>query len=356
VDDLLGRQDVPPGSDHPPTLFDPCASAQFQEPIAAAVQPGGRALWVVNRGTDNVAVVPMASTGSAAPFGFGGGQASAVAVGSGPTGIAFRRDGSLAYVHNAFDHSVVSIDPNALAPVGEPIAIAGEVLPADVAAGRKLFFSATDPAVTDPTNSISCASCHLEGREDGHVWHFTDGSRQTPQLVGRMVQSTAPYHWNGTLPTLHDFMNRTIQERMGGLGLTAQQESSIEAFLAAAPSPDNPFRGAELNPRQSRGQALFASARCGMCHEGAALTNNAFADVGTLVTGGLLPDDASTLPNGLNVPSLLGVGRSAPYLHDGSAATLEDRLRHNQAADQHGWTSTLSGEDIEDLVAFLKTL
>jgi YVTN family beta-propeller protein len=357
VDDLADRQGFSQDGSHPPTLLDPCGNSQFQEPVALAVSPDGTTMWVVNHGTDNVAVVPMDSLGTANPVDFGTPTTlTAVSVGAGPTGIALRRDGTLAYVHNAFDHTVLALDTTALTPVGNVIPVAEDVLPAAVTAGRRLFFSATNPDVTDPTISVSCASCHLEGREDGHVWHFTDGSRQTPQLAGRSLGSTAPYHWNGTLPTLSNFMDLTIQQRMGGLGLTADEETSLEAFLEAAPAPDNPFRGAALTAQQAHGAQLFAASQCGTCHAGQTMTNDGFADVGTMVLDGPVPDDPTTLPNGFNVPSLLGVSRSAPYLHDGSAATLEERLRRNQSANLHGQTANLSDADIADLVSYLKTL
>ena len=57
-----------------------------------------------------------------------------------------------------------------------------------------------------------------------------------------------------------------------------------------------------------------------------------------------------------DTPTLLGVYRSAPYLHDGTAATLRDVLTTKNTADQHGTTSQLSPTEIEDLVAFLKAL
>ena len=56
------------------------------------------------------------------------------------------------------------------------------------------------------------------------------------------------------------------------------------------------------------------------------------------------------------MPSLRGLARSAPYLHDGSATTLKERLMRGQAGNKHGQTSTLSSQDIEDLVAYLNTL
>ena len=58
---------------------------------------------------------------------------------------------------------------------------------------------------------------------------------------------------------------------------------------------------------------------------------------------------------GFNVPSLKGIARSAPYLHDGSEPTLEVRVFGNKN-DKHGVTSGLTELEKADLVVYLKSL
>ena len=57
-----------------------------------------------------------------------------------------------------------------------------------------------------------------------------------------------------------------------------------------------------------------------------------------------------------DTPMLLGLYRSAPYLHHGKAETLRDVLTTQNAGDKHGVTSQLSASEVDDLVAFLKSL
>ena len=59
---------------------------------------------------------------------------------------------------------------------------------------------------------------------------------------------------------------------------------------------------------------------------------------------------------GLDTPTLRGLWRTAPYLHDGSAPTLRDVLTTRNAMDRHGVTSGLSDAELDDLVAFLRCL
>jgi cytochrome c peroxidase len=59
---------------------------------------------------------------------------------------------------------------------------------------------------------------------------------------------------------------------------------------------------------------------------------------------------------GLDTPTLRGLWRTAPYLHDGSAATLREVLTTRNAGDRHGVTSTLSPTDLDDLETFLLSI
>jgi hypothetical protein len=60
--------------------------------------------------------------------------------------------------------------------------------------------------------------------------------------------------------------------------------------------------------------------------------------------------------SGIDTPTLHGLWHSGPYLHDGSAATLEEVLRDRNPDDEHGVTSSLSDADIGDLIQYLLSL
>ncbi|HUB07809.1 MAG TPA: hypothetical protein VMB50_12435, partial [Myxococcales bacterium] len=314
-------------------------------------------------------------------------------VGYAPTGLALSADGKTLFVHNSLDYSISVVQSvgSALTEVARITVSNPGSLSSDAVEGRRLFFSAADPIMTVPGGGVACESCHLEAGSDANVWQFTHGPRKTISLVGRHVSDTAPYHWDGTefdvdgVHSAYDaFFAETVQVRMGGLGVSEQQESQIATFMQGLMPLDNPFRqaGGGLTAAQQRGQALFqGKAGCIACHSGPDFTDNSFHDVGTFVSSNPngQPDDACRLnPNdgpcvgtgvngthpqanpantvhGFNTPSLLGVVWAAPYLHDGSAATLTDRLINNPG-DAHGSTSALSSSEISDLVQYLQTL
>jgi cytochrome c peroxidase len=317
---------------------------------AIAFQENGTYVYVAQSQGNAVSWVQMdglAQTSGLTPVGGLQGW-STTAVGRFPDGLAIKRDQTVGYVHNGFDHTVMTLvgDEHAgTVDAQKTINVGSDVLPPDVVEGRKLFFDSTNLAVTGGTLGAACTTCHLDGQDDGHTWQLADGKRQTPPLSGGRLDGTAPYHWAGDVPTLENAITKAIA-RMGGTGIDAQQMAQLEAFLRSLPAPGNPLRAQALSDSAMRGEVLFYSAGCADCHNGAKLTNNTFADVGT---------DISGFPSrGANVPSLIGVARSAPYLHDGSALTLRARLV--QGGDRHGQTSALSPEQIDDLVAYLERL
>jgi cytochrome c peroxidase len=82
---------------------------------------------------------------------------------------------------------------------------------------------------------------------------------------------------------------------------------------------------------------------CVTCHMGETSTNNQLADVGT---GGAF-----------KVPSLVGIGARAPYMHDGCATTLRERFTSPcGGGESHGRVAHLTEAQISDLIAYLESL
>ena len=257
-------------------------------------------------------------------------------VGSAPTGLALSFDGKTLFVHNSLDYSISVVQSvNGTLTEIDRITVSNPgSLDSDAVEGRRLFFSAAEPVMTIPGGGVACESCHHEAGSDGNVWQFTHGPRKTPSLLGRHVKDTAPFHWDGTESDFPDFFAETVVVRMGGLGVSSQQSSQLQAFMQGLQTPDNPFgqAGGGLNASQSRGQALFyGKAACITCHNGADLTDNLFHDVGTFVSVNPngQPDDACRL-----TPACGPVRRDRPE-RPAADAELEQhgaRLQHAVAA------------------------
>jgi predicted small secreted protein len=337
----------------------------LQGPTVGVVDSSGSWLYLVNRDTRNLVVMPTnrrsgtdvrtQSIGASI-------RTSVEGLGHGADGIGIDAAGTTLYVYNQFDHSLQMIvaegrgDDATLVLSGSPIRLSDDTLTAYEATGRKLFYDANDARISGAMVSVSCNSCHTNGLDDSHVWGFPDGPRQTPVLAGRKMLETAPYHWSGEFKSMTEFNEHTIIERMGGSGLDKTSALNLDAFVAQLPSPQNPLRDSMTSDALTKGRAAFAKAGCDGCHAGELMTDNKNAQVGTLRgKGSAMVDTGLVVTNGFNVPSLLGIGRSAPYLHDGSEATLEQRVFGN-TGDVHGQTSSLSDAEKGDLVTYLKSL
>jgi mono/diheme cytochrome c family protein len=190
-------------------------------------------------------------------------------------------------------------------------------------------------------SGIACASCHPEGGEDGRTWNFAClGPRRTQSLRGR-ISETKPFHWEGDMTDFPKLVNEVFVGRMSGPKTTDAQNDALLHWLDRV--PDLPVLPSTDTAAAERGRLLFqGDAKCGTCHLGTHLTNNVTVDVGTGAP--------------LQVPSLRGVRWRAPFLHDGSAATLADRFGPTGGGDRHGKTSQLGAADIMDLTAYLETL
>lgn len=313
------------------------------------------------------------------------GDTETVLTGSAPRGVAFVDDAQ-AFVHTGFDYSVadmtfdvaaqriaernadnsrtgrggvtleepISMDGDVFdedgefVPTGpEPVlaeaafTVSAEILAPEFAEGRALFYSASNEQMALPGASVSCATCHMGGRNDGLTWQFDEGGRQTPSLAG-VVSATAPVTWADDVETVFDEVVLTSQGRMGGDGLTDEQALNVAAYIDSTPLPDTPNRGSTSEAVQ-RGKELFDSEAVGCvdCHSGEALTDNEVYDMFGI--------------ENVRTRGLQGIAASAPYLHDGSAPTLRAVLA--RAGDgEMGRTSMLSDTEVKDLEAYLKSL
>jgi cytochrome c peroxidase len=136
--------------------------------------------------------------------------------------------------------------------------------------------------------------------------------------------------------------------------VTPEDLKATEAYIASLRPQISPYRLAngELTDSAKRGKEIFHSteAHCAHCHAGELLTDLKSHDVGTKGPLDLQGEDTFV------TPALVEVWRTAPYLHDGRAATLKDVLTKFDSDDQHGHVSQLNKQQIDDLVAYLLSL
>lgn len=89
-------------------------------------------------------------------------------------------------------------------------------------------------------------------------------------------------------------------------------------------------------------------ADCAGCHPGPYFTDQRTHNVGINS-----PNEPNT---GYDTPSLVEAYRTAPYFHDGRAATMRDALTRHDTEGRHGNLSKLTPSEIDDLIAYVLSL
>ena len=273
--------------------------------------------------------------------------------------------------------------------------------------GRLLFFDKRLSA----NNTIACASCHIpalaftDGQPVSTGINSQQGGRSAPTAINRGF-STAQF-WDGRAATLEDqsigpFANliehgfashdelikkinsikgykKLFSDVYGESKLTKENVGrAIAAFQRTLISGNSPFDRFDYDGDQKaisesakRGKNLFFDkARCNLCHMGTNFSDEKFHNIG------IGWDDSDTLDLGryrvsknekdlgaFKTPTLREITKTAPYMHDGRFATLEDVIKHynkggvkNPFLDNQVIPLNLSDLEIKDLLSMLRSL
>jgi cytochrome c peroxidase len=249
-----------------------------------------------------------------------------------------------------------------------------------LALGRKLF---RDRRLSRSGN-VACASCHDPERA------FSDSRPLAVGVFGRVGRRHAPalinrgygrsFFWDGRIATLEEQVLKPIQDP-NEMDLTLQEASSrvglgvpsisqaLATYIRSILSGDSPYdrfingdRRA-LTDEQQRGMQIFRGrGNCTACHAGPTFSDERFHNTGVAWQKGRLQDEGRA--NGtFKTPTLREVGRTAPYMHDGSLATLTDVVefytqggRKNRSLDPDIRPLRLIDEEKRALIRFLESL
>lgn len=342
------------------------SSRVTSNPWEVAVTPDGRGLYVVFAGTDDVFACDILDDDYREIA-----ARRLIQVGANPRAVRVAPNGETVYVYNALDFNVVGYDTAKLTQVAN-IQVTGNPLGDQVLTGKKLFYSALQPMVG--RRWISCSSCHPDGDPDGRTWHNPEGLRNTQSFAG--MAWTHPIHWSADRDEVQDFehtirgplmqgrglINGTVRESLGEVN--AGLSEALDALAAYSNShklPLSPYAKDGLSESAERGRDIFfaEATQCATCHSGPFFCDSrprAASDIVRHDVGTGEDDPSEKMGPAYDTPTLLGVYRTAPYLHHGKAATLLDVLTTANLSDRHGKTSQLTSEQVSDLVEFLKAL
>jgi cytochrome c peroxidase len=291
----------------------------------------------------------------------------------------------------------LGLDANRPAPRDNPLT------EAKVRLGRRLFF---DP-ILSADRTVSCASCHdpahgLAGRSRLAIGiKGREMTRNAPSLWNRAYGTV--FFWDGREASLESQALRPIESssEMGGTvdgalerlrshkeyptlfeaafaeGVTAanlaKSLASFERVLLSGNSRVDRFRSGEvraLSENERHGLWLYESrGGCWRCHSGPNFTDENFHNTGVswnqppIDLGRFTVTNKDSDRGRFKTPTLRNVALTAPYMHDGSLATLEEVVDfYNRGSGKNPYLDGsvaplgLSDEEKKDLVAFLKAL
>ncbi|MBI4421556.1 MAG: c-type cytochrome [Gemmatimonadetes bacterium] len=287
-----------------------------------------------------------------------------------------------------------------------PVPAANPITREKVELGGRLFFDQR----LSRDGSVACATCHVPEHafSDGRPFAIgiggAVGRRNAPTLLNRAYGGS--FFWDGRAPTLEEQallpmmspleLGNTHEEIVRRLGVNrdyrrrfarafndrritiervATAIASFERTLVSGDSPLDRFLllgdSAALTPAARRGLELFhGKAHCVVCHDGVFFTDEHFHNTGIAWRNGAFADSGRFSVTGrsddlgaFKTPTLRDVALTAPYMHDGSVATLEDVLefyddggRRNPHLDAALRPLGLRADERAALVAFLRSL
>ena len=289
--------------------------------------------------------------------------------------------------------------PAGLPPVRHPES--NPPTPEKIALGKQLYF---DPRLSQDS-TVSCATCHdpQKGWSNGDAVATgvggLKGGRSSPTIInaayGRLqfwdgraanLEEQAlgpiqnPIEMTMTLDKVVERLNQIAGykeqfQKVFGTDVTSEGVAlAIAAYERTILSGDAPYDrfkagdNAALSEAAQRGLKLFVGkAHCSACHSGPNFTDNAFHNLGVGINNEM-PDlgraEISQLEGdrgAFKTPTLREIARTAPYMHDGSLATLEDVIEYynkggtaNPQLDEEIFELKLSAAEKADLVTFLK--
>ena len=340
------------------------------QPFGVAIVPDKSRIYVTIGGSEIVTVVDVPRLmrfihAHAGPYTQGLSASTnyvvtRIPVGLNPRGLTLTRDGRRLFVANRLDDTISVIDTRTNR-VASTITLAGPKTITALRHGEQTFYTARYSF----QGQIGCSSCHIDSTFDGLQWNLEPdgfGRSTVDNKLLEGVKDTEPYKWTGTNPNIPTECGpRTEKYFWRSENYDNLTLADLATYIRSLPPRPNRWRLAngEQTPAQERGQAIFERSvdkfkkpipeynRCSYCHSGPKGTNQKIFDVGTRK-----PNDNTGL---LKSAPLTNIALTAPFLHDGSARSLEEIWTVYNPEDKHGRTNDLTKDELNDLIEYLRT-
>ena len=265
--------------------------------------------------------------------------------GNGPRGVAIA--GDKLYVAEYFSGSVGVVDLDSAKHAVKSIPL-GPEQPMDLKRKGEMLFH--DASTMCFQQWQSCSTCHPDGRADVVNWDLLNDGMGNPKNTRSLLFSAkiSPVMARGVRPNAA----AAVRSGMKYIQFMEPNEEKANALLeyikSFAPVPSPSLVNGQLSDAAQRGKVVFGKSGCAACHSGSYYTDSKKHNVGT--------SDGIEAGVSYVTPKLVELWRTAPYLHDGRAATLEEVVTIYNTEGRHGHTGDLSPQELADLVEYMKSL
>ena len=262
--------------------------------------------------------------------------------GIGPRGIALI--GHKAYVAEYFSESIGVVNIDKVNNNSFSIKLGAALELSKIRKGELLFHDAN----LCFQKWQSCSSCHPGGgRSDGLNWDLLNDGIGNPKNSKSLLLSheTPPAMITGVRDKAESAV-RAGFKFIQFVDLPEEDAIAIDEYLKSLEQVSSPYRiNGKLSESAKKGEEIFITAQCAKCHSGPLYTDLKKYDVGT--------GKGKETNIQFDTPTIIENWRTAPFLHDGRAADMKEVLTIYNPNDEHGLTSNLSDEEINDLVEFI---
>ncbi len=343
--------------------------------VAAAYNPFGNIVFIATRGSQTIWAVDAYNPSNQSVFNTNG---------EGTEALLVNAEGNKLYVHNQLSRVVSVFESTAsgsLTFIDKWSLVEKELLVANVLEGKRLFNNTTRGSMAQE-GYMSCASCHIGGSHDGRIWDLSnlgEGFRNTIDLRGKAGMKHGMLHWSGNFDEVQDFDNQitalnegtgfmfgNIVKKHPQLKTTKfgmhKELDALAAYVASLDEyPKSPFKNkkGEMTKSAQKGRQHFIAMKCYTCHAGPTFTDSKTRVVHNVGTQGENTGERlGKKLKGLDTPSLISSWQTAPYLHDGSVATLKDVFYagNGEETQAHQIAQQLNAKEMNQLLDFIKQL
>lgn len=191
----------------------------------------------------------------------------------------------------------------------------------------------------------SCNGCHPgDARTDGMNWDLmNDGVGNSKNCKSLLFSHPTPPSMISGIRESAEFAVRAGFKFIQFFDVTEEDAVCVDAYLKALrPVPSPYLVNGELSDLAKEGRKVFDKLQCAECHSGTYFTDLKMHRIG----------DNIEFEKGWDTPTLREVWRTAPYLFDGRAATMNEVFEEHK----HGVKKKISQKEIQALTEYVNSL